>query len=329
MSNQFFRTRRLRKNPLTRDLIAETSLSLTKLIYPMFVCPGTNIKRPIESMPGQYQWSIDTLVEEARSIRELGIPAILLFGIPHSKDLLGREAYDDKGIIPQAVRALKSEVNGLLVITDVCLCEYTSHGHCGIYKDGDVDNDATLELLSKEALCHAQAGADIIAPSDMMDGRVLRIRETLDRNGFTYTPLMAYSAKFASGFYGPFREAAESKPQQGNRSSYQMDIRNKREAIRELIYDEEEGADILMVKPALSFLDIISLAREATDLPVAAYSVSGEYSMIKAAAMKKWIDEKRIVMETHYSIFRAGADMLITYWAKDIALWLGEDLTIF
>ncbi len=321
MTYQFIRTRRLRNNQQIRNLVAETSLSINKLVYPMFVCPGTRIKRPIESMPGQFQWSVDTLVDEALQIRELGIPAILLFGIPSHKDLMGSEAYDENGIISQAVRALKSNVDDLLIITDVCLCEYTSHGHCGIYIHGDVENDSTLEILAREALCHAEAGADIIAPSDMMDGRINRIRNILDINGYSNIPIMAYSAKYASAFYGPFREAALSKPQEGDRKSYQIDCRNHREAIRELIIDEQEGADILMIKPAISYLDIIAAAKDVCSIPVAAYSVSGEYSMIKAAAVNNWIDERKIVIETHQSILRAGADIIITYWAKDIALW--------
>jgi porphobilinogen synthase len=300
-------------------MVRETRLSVDNLVMPLFVVPGKNVTNPVRSMPGVAQLSIDRAVEECRAIRDLGVPAVILFGVPEHKDPSGAEAYSDKGIIPRAVRAIKQEVPELAVITDVCLCEYTDHGHCGIVVDGDVDNDATIDLLAKEALAHARAGADLVAPSDMMDGRVNAIREALDEEGFEHVPIMSYAAKFASGFYGPFREAAESTPQFGDRRSYQMDPPNADEALREVAMDLDEGADIVMVKPALAYLDLIWRVKERFGYPVAAYNVSGEYAMIKAAAQNGWLDETRIVMETLTAIRRAGADLILTYFAKDAA----------
>jgi porphobilinogen synthase len=313
------RMRRLRKNENLRRMVRETKISVDDLIYPLFVRPGKNIKVEISSMPGNYQWSVDLLVKECEEIFKLGIPAVILFGIPESKDELGSEAYSENGIVQRALRAIKKEVPDLILIADVCLCEYTSHGHCGVVENGYVNNDKTLELLAKSALSFAEAGADIVAPSDMMDGRVKAIREILDRNGFFNIPIMAYSAKYASSFYGPFREAAESAPKFGDRKSYQMDPPNAREALREIELDIEEGADIIMVKPALSYLDIISKARERFNVPIAAYNVSGEFSMVKAASRLGWIDEEKIMYEILISIKRAGADLILTYFAKDIA----------
>jgi porphobilinogen synthase len=300
-------------------MVQETSLSVNDLIYPMFSAFGTGIRKDISSMPGIRQQSIEYIVEEAQQVHELGVPAVILFGIPETKDAVGSDAYADCGIIQETIRALKKQVPGLAVITDVCMCEYTDHGHCGIIKDGDVDNDATLELLAREALSHAQAGADMVAPSDMMDGRVAAIRDTLDENGFDHIPLMSYAAKYASGYYGPFREAAESTPQFGDRRSYQMDPANRREALREARMDVEEGADIIMVKPGLPYLDIVRDLRNEFELPVAVYNVSGEYSMIKAAAQNGWIDEERVIMETMISFKRAGADIILTYHAPEVA----------
>lgn len=323
-----YRPRRLRSNKHLRDLIQETHLSVKDLIMPLFVRPGSGIKREISSMPGNYQFSADTLVEEVKEIASLGIPGIILFGIPDSKDELGTEAYADDGIIQKAIRAIKENVSDILVITDVCMCEYTNHGHCGYIKkdkktgEYQVDNDETLKLLSKEALSHAKAGVDIVAPSDMMDGRVGAIREILDQNGYENTPIMSYAAKYASAFYGPFRDAAESPPSFGDRRSYQMDTPNSEEAIREASLDIDEGADIVMVKPALPYLDIIRLIKDQFGYPVAAYNVSGEYSMVKAAHEKGWLDEKTVAMEILMGIKRAGADIILTYWAKDAARWL-------
>jgi porphobilinogen synthase len=297
---------------------------------PLFVRPGSGIKKEISSMPGNYQFSTDTLVEEVKEIAGLGIPGVILFGIPEQKDELGTEAYADDGIIQKAVRAIKENVSDILVITDVCMCEYTNHGHCGYIKKDEktgehiIDNDETLKLLSKEALSHAEAGVDIVAPSDMMDGRVGAIRDILDDNGHENIPIMAYSAKYASAYYGPFRDAAESPPSFGDRRSYQMDIPNAEEAIREVSLDIEEGADIVMVKPALPYLDIIRLIKDHFGHPIAAYSVSGEFSMIKAAHEKGWLDEKKVAMETLMGIKRAGADIILTYWAKDAARWLSS-----
>jgi len=318
-----YRPRRLRKNETLRRMVRETKLSPDDFIYPLFVCPGRKVRREISSMPGVAQLSVDLAVEEAREAHRLGIPAVLLFGIPRKKDLRGTEAYARTGIIQQAIRAIKGKIPELVVITDVCLCEYTSHGHCGLIVKGEVDNDATLILLARMALSHAEAGADMVAPSDMMDGRVKAIRETLDKRGFAHLPIMAYAAKHASGFYGPFREAAESTPQFGDRKSYQMDPANAREALRETALDVQEGADIIMVKPALPYLDIIRAVREEFDLPVAAYNVSGEYSMIKAAGQRGWLEEERVMMEVLTAIKRAGADLIITYFAKDAAKVLG------
>lgn len=313
------RMRRLRKNKNMRRMVREATLSVDDLIMPLFVCPGLNIKNEIKTMPGNFHLSIDKLIEECKSIVDLGIPAVILFGIPEKKDAMGTESYSEIGIIQQAIRAIKKEVKDLLVITDVCLCEYTDHGHCGVIENNDVANDPTLELLAKQALSHAQAGADIVAPSDMMDGRIRAIREILDKNKFYELPIMSYSAKYASAFYGPFREAADSAPAFGDRASYQMDIANSNEAIREVELDIAEGADIVMVKPALSYLDIIQRVKETFQIPVAAYNVSGEYSCIKAAAANGWIDEKRAMMEILFSIKRAGADIILTYFAKDVA----------
>jgi len=313
------RPRRLRRTESIRDLVRETRLSARSLIYPLFVCPGTKVKDEIKSMPGNYRWSVDLLVEECRAVHGLGIPAVILFGIPEKKDEVGSEAYAPEGIVQRAVRAIKQAVPGLIVICDLCLCEYTSHGHCGTVKGTEIDNDSTLELLAKAALAQAQAGADIVAPSDMMDGRVARIRAELDAGGFNQIPILAYSAKYASGFYGPFREAADSTPQFGDRRSHQMDPANQREALREIALDIEEGADIIMVKPALPYLDVIALARRRFDVPIAAYQVSGEFSLIEAAARQGWIDRERIILESLTSIRRAGADMILTYFAKDVA----------
>lgn len=300
-------------------MVRETTLSPDDLIYPLFVTFGKNVRKEIKSMPGCFQESVDMIVRHAREVHSLGIPAILLFGIPEHKDEIGSGAYDPKGVVQKAITAIKNKVPGLYVITDVCMCEYTSHGHCGIIENGEVRNDPTLELLAMEAVSHAEAGADMVAPSDMMDGRVGAIRAALDREGFAETPIMSYAAKYASSFYGPFREAAESTPQFGDRRSYQMDPSNRREALKEVALDVEEGADIVMVKPAMTYLDIISDVRESFDLPVAAYNVSGEYSVIKAAARLGWIDEKRAMMEVLTSIKRAGADMILTYFAKEAA----------
>jgi porphobilinogen synthase len=314
-----YRPRRLRRNENFRRLIRETKLSVDDLIMPLFIVPGTRVTNPISSMPGIAQLSVDRAVEECKAIRDLAIPGVILFGIPDHKDAVGSDAYNDNGIIQQALRAIKEQVPGLLLITDVCFCEYTDHGHCGIIKGQDVDNDATLEILVKESLSHARAGADMVAPSDMMDGRIGAIRQALDREGFPHIPIMAYSAKFASGFYGPFREAAESTPQFGDRRSYQMDPPNAEEALREVELDIAEGADIVMVKPALPYLDIIRRVKEKFGYPVAAYNVSGEYAMIKAAALNGWLDEQRVMMEALTGIKRAGADIILTYFAKDAA----------
>ena len=312
-----YRPRRLRRGEIVRSMVRETSLSAHDFIYPFFVVPGSSVRNPIGSMPGVFQLSVDELVKDAAGGKGLGIPAVLLFGIPEAKDEVGSGAYAQDGIVQRATQELKEKVDDLLVVTDVCMCEYTSHGHCGVIEDGDVDNDATLELLARTALSHAEAGADMVAPSDMMDGRVGAIRETLDENGFTNISIMAYAAKYASSFYGPFRDAAESAPQFGDRYSYQMDPANSKEAMREISLDIEEGADIIMVKPALSYLDVIRRASIEFDLPLAAYNVSGEYSMIKAAGEKGWLDGERVMMEVLTSIKRAGADIIITYFAKD------------
>ena len=314
-----YRARRLRRNDTLRRMVRETFLRTDDLIYPMFSAFGKGIKKEIASMPGIYQQSIEHIVAEAREVHDLGIPAVILFGIPEVKDALGQDAYSDHGIIQETIRAIKAAVPKLLVITDVCMCEYTDHGHCGVIKDGDVDNDETLKLLAAEALSHARAGADIIAPSDMMDGRVAAIREILDANGFAHIPIMSYAVKYASAYYGPFRDAAESTPQFGDRRSYQMDPANRIEAFREAELDIQECADFLMVKPALAYLDILRDLKERYNLPLVAYNVSGEYSMVKAAAAKDWIDGERVMMETLIGMKRAGADLIITYHAKEAA----------
>jgi porphobilinogen synthase len=316
--------RRLRQNDRIRNLVRETDVTADRLIYPMFVTHGNNVCEEVDSMPGCSQLSISNLVEEAQAVAELGIAGVLLFGIPAEKDEAGSEAYDDEGIIQLAVRALREKLPELLIITDVCLCEYTDHGHCGIIKDGDVHNDLTLEMLARMAVSHAEAGADIVAPSDMMDGRVAALRASLDGEGFINTPIMSYSSKFASAFYGPFRDAAESTPEFGDRRGYQLDGGNGDEALRESLLDIEEGADILMVKPALPYLDVIQRIKLETRYPLAAYSVSGEYSMIKAAAANGWLDEKQAVIEALTSIRRAGADIIITYHAREAAGWLKD-----
>jgi len=314
-----YRPRRLRRTENLRRMIRETRFTVDNLVYPMFVVPGDGVRNPVGSMPGVHQFSVDQLLKEIKSVVELNIPAVLLFGLPRSKDAEGSEAHAADGVVQQAVSTVKEEHPELVVITDVCLCEYTSHGHCGILSDTRVDNDATLEVLARVAVSHAEAGADMVAPSDMMDGRVAVIRERLDETGFDQVAIMAYSAKYCSAFYGPFREAAESAPQFGDRRAYQMDIANGLEAIREVALDVDEGADIVMVKPALAYLDIIRLVREEFDVPIAAYNVSGEYAMVKAAAAQGWIDEQRVMMETLTAIRRAGADMILTYFAKDAA----------
>ena len=300
-------------------MVRETSLSPDNFIYPLFVTFGKGVRKEISSMPGCFQESVDKVVKHAKEVYSLGIPSILLFGIPEHKDENGTGAYDENGVVQKAIKAIKNAVPELYVITDVCMCEYTSHGHCGIIKDGDVENDSTIELLAKEAVSHAKAGADMVAPSDMMDGRVEAIRDALDGKGFSDLPIMSYAAKYASAFYGPFREAAESTPQFGDRRSYQMDPSNRREALKEIALDIDEGADIIMVKPALAYLDIISDAKDSFDIPVAAYNVSGEYSLVKAAGRLGWIDEKRVMMEILTSIKRAGADLILTYFAKEAA----------
>ncbi len=317
------RPRRLRATESIRNLVRETRLDPANFILPLFIVPGEGIRKPIGSMPPQCQISIDTAVEECREIRSLGIGGIILFGLPESKDEVASGAYDDQGIVQRAIRAIKRETPDLLVVTDVCNCEYTSHGHCGLIVDGDVDNDPTLDWLARAALSHARAGADIVAPSDMMDGRVAAIRSALDGAGFAKTPILSYAAKYASAFYGPFREAADSAPQFGDRRSYQMDPANAREAVREIELDLEEGADMIMVKPAMAYLDIIHEARLRFDVPISAYQVSGEYSMIMAAAANGWIDHDRAMMESLTSIKRAGADFILTYFAKPAARLLG------
>jgi len=322
MSFLVARGRRLRRTENMRRMVRETKLSPDDLIYPLFVTHGLDVKMEIPSMPGVYHFSVDALCKEAEEVASLGIPAVLLFGLPAEKDELGSEAYAPDGIVQRAVRALEDRVPGLVVITDVCMCEYTSHGHCGIVREGEVDNDETLEYIARIALSHAEAGADIVAPSDMMDGRVAAIREALDENGFVETAILSYAAKYASAFYDPFRDAADSAPQFGDRRGYQMDPANRREAMREMMTDVEEGADIIMVKPALAYLDIVSDASAELDIPVAAYNVSGEYSMVKAAARAGWLDEERAVMEILTSIKRAGADLILTYHAKDAARWM-------
>ncbi len=318
------RLRRTRQNEKLRSLVRETHLAVDQLIYPLFIAEDISEPHEVSSMPGIMQWPLEYLGREAERIANLGIPAVLLFGIPTEKDEVGSQAYDSQGIIQQAIRRLKAETPDLLVITDVCLCEYTSHGHCGVIHNGYVQNDESLDLLASMALSHVEAGADLVAPSDMMDGRVGAIRRTLDGHGFNSTPIMAYSAKFASGFYGPFREAAGSTPQFGDRRAYQMDPANAREALREVDLDIAEGADIVMVKPAMAYMDVIRQVRDRCNLPIAAYNVSGEFAMIKAAAQNGWIDERRVTMEVLTGIRRAGADMIITYFAPDVVGWLKE-----
>jgi porphobilinogen synthase len=319
-----YRARRMRSSDTMRRMVRETSLSPDDFIYPLFVTHGKGVKKEISSMPGNYQQSVENIVKDCQEVHDLGVPGVLLFGIPKKKDAVGSEAYDDHGIVQQAVRAIKDKVPGLMVITDVCLCEYTDHGHCGIVKDGDIQNDPTVDLLCRESLSHVKAGADMVAPSDMMDGRVGAIRETLDESGFGHIPIMSYAVKYASAFYGPFREAAESTPAYGDRRTHQMDPANSREALREAELDVDEGADIIMVKPALPYLDIIHMLRENLDLPIAAYNVSGEFSMIKAAERLGWMDGTRAMMESLTSIKRAGADIILTYFAKEAAKVLNK-----
>ncbi len=319
------RARRLRQTPALRRLVRETTLSPADFIYPMFIIHGQKQRLEVSSMPGVYQLSVDLLAQEAEELLGLGIPAVMLFGLPAEKDPIGKENFAEDGIVQQAIRALRRADPDLIIMTDVCMCEYTDHGHCGIVEDGQILNDPTLEILGKAAVSHVKAGADVVAPSAMMDGQIAAIRQALDEAGYADTPILGYSAKFASGFYGPFRNAADSPPQFGDRSSYQMDPANSREAMREVILDLQEGADMIMVKPALPYLDIIRQARDAfPEVPMAAYNVSGEYSMIKAAAKLGWLDEKKTAMESLVSIKRAGADMILTYWAKDAARWLAE-----
>ena len=320
----FTRTRRLRRNAALRAFARETSLAASDFIYPLFVAEGEGIHKEISSMPGQFQLSLDQLDREMAELQELGIPGVLLFGIPAEKDEIGSGAFAEDGIVQRAVRRIREIAPEMLIVTDVCACEYTSHGHCGIIVDGAVDNDQTLPLLAKTAVSHARAGADIVAPSDMMDGRVAIIRQALDESGFPEIPIMSYAAKYASAYYGPFREAAESTPTFGDRRTHQMDSGNIREAMREIDIDMDEGADAIIVKPALSYLDVMRGARERVDVPVVAYNVSGEYSMVKAAAQLGWIDEQRLVLETMLSMKRAGADRIISYHAKDVARWLGD-----
>ena len=318
-----YRPRRLRRTENLRKMIRETSLSVDQLIYPMFVVEGKDVREPVSSMPGIFRFSVDELLKEVELVDSLSIPGILLFGIPERKDSKGSSAYAPDGIVQKAVSAIKERIPELVVITDVCLCEYTDHGHCGLLRGTEIDNDATLEVLARVAVSHAQAGADIVAPSDMMDGRVGAIRRALDEEGFQNVAIMAYSAKYCSAFYGPFREAAESAPRFGDRRSYQMDICNSEEALREVALDIAEGADIVMVKPALSYLDVIRRVKESFDWPLAAYNVSGEYSMVKAAAANGWLDEDRIIVEILLAIRRAGADLILTYFAKDAARLIG------
>jgi len=318
-----YRPRRLRKDERFREMIRETHLRPDDMILPLFVCPEKGVRRPISSMPGNFQLSIDELIKEVKEAKSLGILGVILFGIPEKKDEVGSEGYSESGIIQRALKSLKDGVDGITLITDVCLCEYTSHGHCGVVRDGGVVNDETLELLARQALSHVKAGADMVAPSDMMDGRVGAIRKTLDENRFQDIPILAYAAKYASSFYGPFREAAESKPQFGDRKSYQMDPANAEEALREVRLDIEEGADMVMVKPALPYLDVIYRVKQAFNIPVAAYNVSGEFAMVKAASQLGWVDGEQVMMESLVAIRRAGADLILTYFAKEAARKLG------
>jgi porphobilinogen synthase len=318
-----YRPRRLRKDERFREMIRETHLRPDDMILPLFVCPGKGVRRPISSMPGNFQLSIDELIKEVKEAKSLGILGVILFGIPEKKDEVGSEGYSENGIIQRALKSLKDGVDGITLMTDVCLCEYTSHGHCGVVRDGGVVNDETLELLARQALSHVKAGADMVAPSDMMDGRVGAIRKILDENRFQDIPILAYAAKYASSFYGPFREAAESKPQFGDRKSYQMDPANAEEALREVRLDIEEGADMVMVKPALPYLDVIYRVKQAFNIPVAAYNVSGEFAMVKAASQLGWMDGEQVMMESLIAIKRAGADLILTYFAKEAARKLG------
>lgn len=322
MSFPTHRPRRLRRNEALRSLVRETRLTTSGLIYPMFVCPGTKVRQEVGSMPGVYQQSADQIVEECREVEALGIPGIILFGLPESKDPSGASSLSAQGVVQRAIEGVRKAKLKLLVITDVCLCEYTDHGHCGVIENGEVANDATLTVLAQQALSHARAGADIVAPSDMMDGRVAAIREMLDEHKFENITILSYAAKYCSGFYGPFREAAQSAPQFGDRRSYQMDPGNAREALKEVELDLEEGADMVMIKPALAYLDVIRRVRETFDVPVVAYNVSGEFSMVKAAVQKGWLDEQRVVLEILTGIQRAGAEIILTYHAKDVARWL-------
>ncbi len=322
MSFPVHRPRRLRKTERLRNLVRETRLSAANFIYPLFVCPGSNIRTEVASMPGVFQQSADKIVEDCREVETLGIPGVILFGLPETKDARGTSSLQKDGVVQRAIESIRKAQLNLVVITDVCLCEYTDHGHCGVIEDGDVANDPTLEILAQQSLSHARAGADIVAPSDMMDGRVAAIRKKLDENNFQDLPILSYSAKYCSGFYGPFREAADSTPQFGDRRSYQMDPANSREALKEVALDLEEGADMIMVKPALAYLDIIRRVKDEFSVPVAAYNVSGEYAMVRAAAQKGWLDEKRVALEILTSIQRAGADIVLTYHAKDAARWL-------
>jgi len=322
MSYPIHRPRRLRRSEALRSLVRETRLTAASLIYPMFVCPGKKVRKEVSSMPGVYQQSVDQIVEEAREVESLGLPGIILFGLPEDKDPRGLSSLHAQGVVQRAIEGIREAKLQMLVLTDVCLCEYTDHGHCGIVENGEVANDPTLEILAQQALSHARAGADIVAPSDMMDGRVSAIRKMLDANQFESIAILSYAAKYCSGFYGPFREAAQSTPQFGDRRSYQMDPANAREALKEVKMDLEEGADMVMVKPALAYLDVIRRVRDQFDVPVAAYNVSGEYAMVKAAAQNGWLDEKRVVMEILTGIHRAGAEVILTYHAKDVARWL-------
>ncbi len=324
MSFPVHRPRRLRRTEGIRGMVRETRLSVEGFVYPMFVCPGKDVRIEVHSMPGIHQQSADQIVEECREVEQLGIPGVILFGIPEQKDERGTKSYSPKGVVQRAIEAIKDANLKLVVATDVCLCEYTSHGHCGLVREDNILNDPTLEILAEQALSHARAGADLVAPSDMMDGRVAAIRRKLDEHGFNEVAILSYAAKYCSGFYGPFREAAQSAPQFGDRRSYQMDPANAREALKEVALDLEEGADIIMVKPALAYLDVIRAVRERFDVPVAAYNVSGEFAMVKAAARNGWIDEQRVTMEVLTGIQRAGAGIILTYHAKDVARWLSE-----
>jgi len=313
------RPRRLRKSAVIRDMVRETQLQTSDFIAPLFVKPGKGVRDPIGAMPGQFHWSVDTLCQEVAELKALGVPAVILFGLPDRKDAVGSRSWAEDGIVQQAIRAIKEKVPGMVVFTDVCLCEYTDHGHCGVIREGRVDNDATLELLAHQSVSHARAGADFVAPSDMMDGRVAAIRKALDQEGFHDVGILSYAVKYASAFYGPFREAADSAPQFGDRTTYQMDPANAREALKEARLDEEEGADMLMVKPALGYLDVLHRVRQMSHLPVAAYNVSGEYAMVKAAGEAGWVDPERVMLEILLGIKRAGADLILTYFAKDAA----------